>query len=66
LETDGVVGLEVAVAVGDRHAGASSVDAGQSRDDVMGGVRDQGRVVIAADDAVVLKEVQEIRHLLEI
>ena len=52
------VGLVHLVAVRDRHALPVAVQAGVRGQDVIGGVRDQRRVVVGQERAVVLEEVQ--------
>ena len=59
----GVVGL---VAVGDGHAVPVAVQAGEGGQDVVGGVRDQRRVVVGQERAVAGEEVQQVRHLLQV
>src|SRR5262249_17221798 len=65
-KTDGPIGAEKAIAVGDRHAHAVAIDAGLRRENVGGGVRDQRCVMIAADGAVIENKIQKVRHLFKI
>ena len=60
------VAAEEAIAVCHRHAHAVPVGTGQHRQDIGRGMRDQRRVVIAAHRAVVLQEIEQIGHLLEV
>ena len=55
-----------AVAVRYREALLVGVEAGQRRDDVVGGMRDQRGVVMADHRAVALDEVEQAWHLLEV
>ena len=66
VEADAAVRPEVAVAVGNRNSHAVAIDAGLGGENIGRGVRDQRRVMIAADGAVVLNEVEQVRHLFEI
>ena len=59
-------GVEVAEAVGDWDAVLVGVDPGQSREDVVSSVRDQGRVMIREDDTIVLDEVQKAWYLFQV
>src|SRR5215472_1415611 len=49
-----------------RHTMTVRIDAGQDCDDVVRGVRDQRSVMIREKHAIVLDEVEEVRHLLEV
>src|SRR6202011_1323170 len=57
---------EVFEAVGNGYPVTVAVDARQGRQDVSRGVRDQGSVVVGVQGAVVLDEVEQVRHLLEV
>src|SRR6516162_11049181 len=54
------------VAVRDRHALPVTIQAGVSGQDVVRRVRDQRRVVVGKESPIVLEEVQQIWHQLEI
>ena len=60
------VGVVGPVAVGDRHALPVAVQPGIGGQDVVGGVRDERRVAVAQEGAVVLEEVQQVRHHLQV
>ena len=57
--------FQVAVG-GGRHAVAGRIDAGKDGDDVVGGVRDERRVMIGKERAILLDEVEQVRHLLKV
>jgi hypothetical protein len=62
----GIVCLEDSEAVRNRAAVTIAVDPRQPRENVVGGMGDQRSVVIAADDASSLQEIQQVRHLFEV
>ena len=66
VEADAAVRLEVAIAVGNRNSHAVAIDAGLGGENIGRGVRNQRGVMIAADGAVALDEIEQIRHLFEI
>lgn len=45
---------------------AVGIDSGQRSQDVVGGVRNQGRVVVSKNSSVVLQKIQQMRHLLQV
>jgi len=45
---------------------AVGIDAGEDGDNVIRGVRDERRMVVAEQNAIVLDEVQQVGHLLEV
>ena len=57
---------EYAEAVGDEDAGVVGIEAGLCGEDVVGGVRDEHRVVAGVEGAVLLDEVEQVRHLFEV
>src|SRR5260370_1067411 len=50
----------------DWYTGPVWIDAGQGGDDIIGCVRDQRRVMIAAYRAIRKHEIEQVRHLLKI
>ena len=62
----GIVLLKDPEAVRDRAAVTIAIDPRQPRENIVGRVGDQRRIMIAADDASSLQEIQEVRHLLEV
>ena len=62
----GPVGLVVVVFVGDRDALIGAVQAALERDAVVGGMRDQRRVLMGDQRAVAGEEVPQVRHLLQV
>src|ERR1700687_1631089 len=65
-EADAAVRLEETVAVGNGNSHAVAIDAGLGGENIGRGVGNQRRVMIAADRAVALNEVEQVRHLFEI
>jgi hypothetical protein len=57
---------EEAEAVADRHTELVGIDPGQGGHDVDRGVRNQRGVMIGEDGALLLQEVQQVRHLFEV
>jgi hypothetical protein len=66
VKADAAVRLEETVAVGNRNSHAVAVNPGLRSENIGRGVGNQRRVVIAADGAVALNEVEQIRNLFEI
>ncbi len=60
------VRVEGSVAIGDRHALAVAIQPGKGRQDVIGSMRDKRRVVVRHPRAVVLEELQQARHQLQV
>jgi len=45
---------------------AVRIDAGEDGDDVVGGVRDERRMVVGEQHAIVLDEVEQVGHLFKV
>ncbi len=65
-KADGTVVAEEAIAVRHRHAHAVAIGAGEHGENIGRGMRDQRCVVVAAHRAIVLHEVEQVGHLLEV
>jgi hypothetical protein len=65
-EADSSVRPEEVVRVRDRLAVPVRIEAGQRAEDPAARMRDQNRVVVRVERAVVPDEVQQVRHLLQI
>src|SRR6516162_7505904 len=62
----GIILLENAEAVRDRAPMPVAIDARQRRENVVGGVGDERRVMVGAKSALLANEVDQVRHLLKI
>jgi hypothetical protein len=65
-EADAAIRPEEAIAVGNWNSHAVAINAGLGRENIGRGVRNQRGVMIAADGAIVLDEIEQVRHLFEI